>query len=1286
MRQRLLVGLVSLLFFFVASAFSQSVLIFYDGSEGKSEAFKSACFLNRLLGHFKIEKSSVLSIRHYVRGLALEPDFLFLFFEEGQPEFPAVLLTDLTQRPKTTLWVNMHIDRFLETEAERLGFVYDDWEERTDWKVWYKGEDFSKEDPGLNRLKLQAPDKVEVIATISSPDGRTFPYVLRSGGFWYIADSPFSYAYEGGRFLILADLLHDILGQDHPTAHQALVRIEDINPEDNPAYLKRLGQWLEKEGIPFSLSLIPIFRDPSTQQEVRLSERPKLVAALKELVNRGATIVLHGATHQHQGRTAEDYEFWDDISGRPIPHETQDWVEERIRLGLEECLRCGLYPLTWETPHYSASQEDYRLIGRFFDSLYDRVMAAELVGTQQIFPYPVFLPDLMVQVIPENLGYVDFEKPDPSRIIENARHMLTVRDGLASFFFHSFVPLKYLQEVCRAMKSMGWNFISARDFACNLRTDSLWVTSAGGEGSIRLRGEYVHELLLDRLGKTLRESYSSEPIDGLWPQKIALPPGSLYVLEAKLSQPTKPKTFPASLILGLKDILNPGPKRAPIRLHKTAVMAVENISSQDENDIKSFLSVLRVFGLNPEVVSQKKLGALRPSQPDLLVIPNPVALRLSPAEVNRIVDYVYAGGQVISDGPSALIEKFGFQLGQEKMTLKGIKETTLPAPVFEWSSPALISVFNFEAGLVLARDLEQGLPVVVLRSVGQGKVLFLAATFDPVTPFGVSRYPYFAYYLKNNLGLPFLVRRNNLELYFDPGLRPEVSLEKLVRHWRASGVKIIYLATWHFYEKYQFPYRYFIDLCHRFGIAVYAWFELPQVTPLIWEKHPEWREKQVDGQDARNGWRLPINLFHPEARETTLNFFRQMLLHHDWDGVNLAELCFDTDHGLLYPEKFTPGNEAVSRIFRQKEGFDLSEVFRPGSPFYWKHNSQAYERLLAFRRNLIKELHRLFLEEIQKINDYKKAAWEVIVTNYDSLLHPEISEQCGVDTRDIVDLMDEFPFILQIEDPARSWTALPFRYQNYLEAYKQIIPDLNRLMFDINVVPWRDIRKTPFPLSQACGNELATLVFFGQQPSGRVALYSEATILPLDLVLLPFVSAADVSLEAKGDGYLLRSRRPFNLVLSRPDYQAWLNGREWPLISGSSVAIPAGENYLQLKKLPVFHPAGLSYRFYLDGELVEVEAAGPWYRLLYSSSLPVTFSFNQLPGRLLLDNQTWPIFLDQTSLILPRGRHSLEIYTEAAAVHRLKTVGYFSSLLFFVLGSVSVGLLLGSYFYIKIKR
>lgn len=1277
--------IITLFLTFWSGLTAQNVLILYDGPEAKSEAFKSASFLSRLLGHFKIDSCEVASVRQYKSSLALQPDFLFLIFEEGHPEFPLEMTEDLKERKKETVWINMHIDHFLESEAEKLGFAYDDWEERDDWKIYYKNEDFSKEDPGLNRLRILDQSKVEILATIVAPDGRTYPYVIKSGSFWYLADSPFSYALEGGRFLILADLLHDILGQDHVVSRQALVRIEDVNPEDKPENLLRLGRWLKKEGIPFALSLIPIFRDPSAQQEIRLSQRPKLVAALQELISLGGTIVLHGATHQHQGRSAEDYEFWDDIVGQPVPHESPDWVEERIRLGLEECLRCGLYPLAWETPHYSASQKDYRLIARFFDSFYDRLMAAELVGTQQIFPYPCFLKDLAIKVIPENLGYVDFEKPDPESLIDKARNMLVVRDGIASFFFHSFVPLTYLKKICLAMKEMGWEFISLRDFKCNVRNDSLWVTSEGGEGIINLRSEYVHELWLDREGRLLRENYSSKPVVGPWPQKIDLSPGSLYVLEAVSAIPQKKKAWPAWLINSFKKTIRPE-KEPLLRLIKTAVIPGENISQDEDWDIKSFFSVLKVYGLNPQELRLNELRSLRPGNPDLLVIANPVARRLKPSEINRLLDFVEKGGTILTDGPSILAEKFGFRFSEEKITIRGLKETTLPAPIFEWSSAAQVPQFTFESGLVLARDLDHNFPLAVLRLWGQGKILFLATLFDPQTPFGLSRYPYLIYYLRNNLGLTLNVRRPSLELYFDPGLREGVSLEKLVRHWRACGVKIIYLAAWHFYENYQFPYGYFIDLCHRFGLAVYAWFEFPQVTPLLWEKNPQWRERQVDGQEARNGWRLPLNLFHPDARQAALNFLNKILLDHEWDGINLAEIGFDTAGGLIHPEKFTPFNREVRQLFKQKEGFDLEEVFKPHSLYYWKNNPEAKEKLLAFRCQLVKELHLLFLEEIEKIKKLKGAAWEIIVTNYDSLLHPEIIEQCGVDTRFLIDLMLDFPFILQIEDPAPSWAQLPSRFEKYIETYRKIIPDSKRLMFDINVVPWREIRGTPFPLPQACGSELATLVYQAMQVSGRVAIYSEATLIPLDLPLLSYVLGSEINLEEKDGKYVSRSLRPFHLVVNRGNFQVILNGQNWPLIYQNMVAIPAGQNSFVLKEKSFLDLSLPHYRFFLDGELVKVETDGPWYRLTYSSSLPVSFFFSPLPNRLLLDGHALPLLLDQSSLILPPGEHRLEIFTETQSAHRLKSFGYFSSLLFFLIGSLAVGLLAFFYLYIKKKR
>ena len=1278
--------LLIFLFFFKFPLFGQTVLILYDGPEEKSEAFKSAAFIRRFLGHFQIDSSSVASIRHYQSSFVYEPDFLFLVFEEGHPEFPPRMLSDLAERNKPTIWIHMHFDHFLESEGEKLGLVYDDWEERTDWKIFYKGEEFPKEDPGLNRLRILDANKVEVLARIVSGDGRSYPYVLRSGHFWYFADSPFSYAMEGGRFLILADLLHDILDQDHPHSHQAMVRIEDVNPESDPEDLLRLGHWLKKEGIPFAISLIPIFRDPSAQQEIRLSERPKLVAALKKLVSLGGTIVLHGATHQHQGRTAEDYEFWDDLVGQPVPHESPDWVGERIKLGLEECLRCGLYPLAWETPHYSASQSDYQIIARFFDTFYDRLMAAELVGTQQIFPYPCYIEEFKIRIVPENLGYVDFEKPDPEDLIRRARRMLVVRDGLASFFFHPFVPLKYLQEICLSLEAMGWKFVSLRDFPCNLRTESLWVTSEGGEATIVLRGEYLHELLIDREGRLIREKYSAEPIDGLWPQKIDLSSGSLYVLEAVTSLPVKTRTFPFKLINSVKNIFLKK-KTPPVRLTETAVLTMEDLKQEEEkNDFKSFLHFLRVYGLNPQEISLRRLGSLRPGKPDLLVVANPVARRLREAQIDRLLDFVERGGLMITDGPSPLATKLGFKFSQEKVKIRGLRETTLPAPVFEWSEPAIEPSFTFESGLVLARDLDQNLPLAVMRLYGEGKVLYLATLFDPQTTFGLSRYPYLIYYLKNNLGIPLNIRRNSVELYFDPGLRQGVSLEKLVRHWRSCGVKIIYLASWHFYENYQFPYRYFLDLCHRFGLAVYAWFEFPQVTPLLWEKNPEWREKQVNGQDARNGWRLPLNLFHPEARQATINFLREMLLNYDWDGINLAEISFDTAGGLLYPEKFTPFNSEVKKLFKEKEGFDLAEIFKPDSPYYWKRNPEARAKLMTFRCELIRELHLLFLEEIEKIRKMKKAEWEIIVTNYDSILHPEIIEECGVDTRLILDLMKTFSFILQVEDPARSWVELPSRYEKYFETYKNLVPDLNRLMFDINVVPWRDIRRTPFPLAQACGSELASLVYFAARPSGRVGIYSEATINPLDLPLLPFVLGAEVEVVEKDGKYISRSRRPFNLGINGSAWEVWLNGQAWPLIYQNMVAVPAGENTIVFKRSAWFNFAWPGFRFFLDGELMEMEIDEPWYRLTYSSSLPVSFFYNSLPRRLLLDGEIRPLRLDQSSLILPRGQHRLEIFTESPSVHRLKSFGYFSSLLFFLLGSLSVGSLALIYLYVRIRR
>ncbi len=1264
----------------------RSVLLVYDGEKEQSEAFKSACYIRNLLDHFSVEEKRLLQVSEYSAGMALDRDFIFIVFEEGQPESAPRLLDDLSKTKGTIVWINMHIERLLDLSGGKWKLRYDGWQERNDWRVFYRGEDFPKEDPGLNVLFLEDGANGEVHAEIEDGEGRRYPYAVRCGNLWYFADSPFSYALEGGRFLVLADLLHEILGENHPPEKKALVRIEDVNPEDDPADLRDIASYLSKEGVPFQVSLIPIYKIPARQYEVDLSDRPELVAALKDMVRKGGTIVLHGSTHQHRGATGEDYEFWDDIAGVPIPHESPDWVDERLKAALNECFRNGLYPLSWETPHYSASRSDYRTFARYFDTFYDRVMAAEISGTQQIFPYSLKLQDYGVTVIPENLGFLDFDNPEPGRLLENAKNMKVVRDGTASFFFHPFIPLRHLKTVVEGMKRQGWNFVSLRDFPCNVRTDSVWVTSSGGEGRIVLANQYERRFLIDRPGKIEKTRISPDRRREVVSENITLSPGSMYVLEALDSLPEAGGKSLWRKAGAFAWRLFPKKERERIlTLSRSLVLLDREAGREDEFDQASFRSVLRVLGFNPEVRDVSRFASLPLSNYDLIVVPNAAARRLQDFDIRALLGFVETGGNLITDGMSNLARSLGFRFSDKSVAVSEIKELSVPAKNLFWNPPQDVFAPRAEGAVVLAKDAHSDTPLALVRPVKNGKVLFLGVLFDPLTPFGMSRFAYLPLYLKNALGLPFNVRRNTLEFYFDPGFHQTTSWEKLVARWKSSGIRIIYLAAWHFYEKYAFDYPGFIDLCHSQGIAVYAWFEFPQVTPLFWQNHPEWREKTATGEDGLCHWRQQMNLFNPRARQEAGKFFRALLLSADWDGVNIAELNFDTNGGAADPAKFTPLNDDVRSEFKRREGFDPIELFSPASPHFWKANRKAFDAFLRFRSEIVKDLHVYFLNMMETIKREKGKDMEVIVTAMDSLVHPEIVEECGVNMMDLLDLMKTYSFTLQVEDPARSWAGPPSRYLDYFEVYKKYIPDARRLMFDINCTDTRDILSRSLPSPLATGVELATTLFYATFPSGRAGIYSENTVQPFDLDILPFVTGSDVEIRENGGSYRIRFREPFVLTLDARNCIPHLNGKEWPFYGTQGVSIPSGESVLTFKKNGVLDIEALAYRMMIEGDVRKLTREEDVFRLNYNSPVPVSLGFSRPLAELKLDSNLLFLPPDRSEVVLPRGNHSLEIRTESGPTRIVDVVGYFSSSAFYLVGLLSMSLLLGMYLYVRIK-
>ncbi len=1281
------IGLLGLAAPAPASAPSGNALILYDGEPERSDGFLSARYTQHLLGHFDLERVRLRPVSACPPREAADADFLFVICEEGKTPLPPALLEAVAGRRRPIVWINQQLDELLGLAPGRFPLRAGKEVSGRDWRVTYGDHVFAKEDSQLQTL-IPGKGGCRVVAWAGEAGGRRLPYVVHGSNLWAFADSPFAYAREGGRWLVFGDLLHDILGRDHEPSRRILLRIEDVTPQSDPAAIRRISDFLAAEGVPFQIALVPIYRDPANQEEAFLAENPELLAALRDAVGKGAAIVMHGVSHQYHGASTDDYEFWDVVAGRPFPEAGEDWLRRRIEQGLSECCRNGLYPIAWETPHYAAGQRDYRIIGGYFDTFLDRPMAADIPDSQVLAPYAYRLPELGVQVIPENLGYIsaDNRAGDAAALLRSLDNMGAVRDPLAAFFFHPFLPLADLQHLVREVKSRGWTFVSLREFNCNVRGEGRWITTAGGDGGVVLLNQYLHEVTLDSRGRVKRETYSPQRLSGTVPRRVDLQPGELHVMEAVdlLPAPRSKSVWrrAGSWLGGLFR----GKKARPLTLTRVLLLASRTQTETDRNNQRSYASLLQVFGFAPEV---RELGRQRDFSLagfDLLVVPQGAAGELMTVERNTVLEFIERGGTLITDGRSDLAEKLGFRFLAQAIYVSRVRELSMPLPAYGWNPGVVINPFRAESGQVLCLDDASGQPLAVVKEVGRGRVLYFGTLLDPVTPFGISRFPYFPYYLKNVLKLSFPVRRANLEFYFDPGLRQQVSWERLVRRWRSSGMKIVYLAAWHFYPDYKFDYDYFIRLCHDHGIAVYAWFELPQVSPLFWETHPQWREKTAAGDDARVGWRYAINLYNADARKAATDFFRRILNGHDWDGVNLAELSYDTDSGMKNPGRFVPLNDDVRREFRRRRGIDPLEFFDPASPRHFRRDPKNFARFIDFRCEMIRDLHDHFLSEAARIIKARSRDMEVIVTALDTLLHPGIREECGIDSRDIIALMARHRFTLQVEDPASSWVDPPDRYQKYFRAYEPLISDRRRLMFDINVTPRAGSSERGLPAPQAIGSELAATFYHAALASGRVGVYAESTVNPFDMDLLPFVMGSDVSLRREGNGFRVDSRQPFTLLMDAAGFQPRLDGQPWPFFDRNRVFLPSGNRRLTFARAGLFADPELSPRLSFSGDIYDLSVSGNVYSLRYESPTPAALAFNRMLESVRLDGRLLPVPADRNHLVLPRGSHRLEIYTQSRSRRAIELLGFLSSNVFLVAGLSSLLLLLFIYLLSRRRR
>jgi uncharacterized protein YdaL len=369
--------------------------------------------------------------------------------------------------------------------------------------------------------------------SIAQSSGSSFPWAIRSGNLTYIGEIPLSYMSESDRYLAFSDLLFDALAPTAPPVHQALVRLEDVSPGlYTPQQLKAAADYLYSQHIPFSVGVIPEYLDPNgtynsgTPVNENISQTSNatikaFIAALQYMQARGGTIIEHGDTHQYSNLpnpydavTGDDFEFYQSwcsttfggladptspcpntdyvVQGGPLPHDSQAWAQARTARGQSLFAQAGLTtPAIWETPHYAASAADYAGINQVFQIRYERgkYFAGQLSGGpinyahefEQFFPYVVH--DVYGStILPEDLGNYSPEASNtnpprpPSVAIANAQAELAVRQGVASFFFHPYYDVSYLQQMVQGIQALGYTFVSPQSLLGPAQNVSVPVT------------------------------------------------------------------------------------------------------------------------------------------------------------------------------------------------------------------------------------------------------------------------------------------------------------------------------------------------------------------------------------------------------------------------------------------------------------------------------------------------------------------------------------------------------------------------------------------------------------------------------------------------------------------------------------------------------------------------------------------------------------------------------------------------------------------------------------------
>ncbi|MFJ8247054.1 DUF2334 domain-containing protein [Peribacillus asahii] len=481
------------------------VLVIYTSRDGEMDKYQRS--LDMLVSHFtsdvtfisssEVQKQDLTSVTHLI------------YFGQVSAKLPPSFLTMFDDYQRTVIAIGYNSEQL----GDRFSFVHPGHEVSINRLYLTDSVDRIMETTEESNIIQIAPDKgTEVLlAGKMSGEAAVYPTGVRNGNHYYFAIDSLNMQ----KTILIGELFYEAFGKKQDTVHSGYIRLEDVNPLTPHEPLREIATLLKEKNIPYLVAVIPIHIDPETGKEHTFADSPELLKVLRGIQEDQGSIVMHGYTHQFRSsEMGEGFEFWDVENNTPIYSDgsldfklrkekefhskaeydryisglqtfEREYIETKLNKGIEELTKYGLYPLAFEAPHYTMSQNGYKVVSQYFSTYVGQLQLSDknwkAMGTSPYITTPSMLNGM--KLLPETLGYVDSENPHAMEDIwAKAENIAWTKSGIYAVFYHPYLGSGGFVELLQQLEqipNISWIDLKQMDGVW-VKNDKIFIQADNG--------------------------------------------------------------------------------------------------------------------------------------------------------------------------------------------------------------------------------------------------------------------------------------------------------------------------------------------------------------------------------------------------------------------------------------------------------------------------------------------------------------------------------------------------------------------------------------------------------------------------------------------------------------------------------------------------------------------------------------------------------------------------------------------------------------------------------------